>query len=332
MSNLNKSLYHLSQYTDPGEGLSFFNLESVEWSHTCSRSITDVQLVSPSADEVNRAVVRYTGDVVFRIYGIWWENDGNHRIDKFCFPQNHFYWASETGTIECSDFDDYFAIGIPSMTVYIDYEWREKITFVADYYNGFISPPLATQFSITANVFNEENDHQTTLRLYWDRSIYECIIWLNNKTMTHSCIESELELVESSCTKSAFAVGVATNDGSDFAIESISITDEDGNIQTMNKSACFGKEVIVDFSTVWGGSTINIYPLDLNSDSKCFDSSSYVVYSVCMVSLSMFLLVTYSRVQRTSPYQQLNVQLNNRRKIQQHLPLHRAVIPRVFHH
>lgn len=221
-------------------------------------------------------VLSYNGSTEFEIYGIYWAQDGvEHRIDQFCIPPNHFYLATESGTTQCTDFESSFTINNPTMTMYIDYSYRGYDD--GPRYNGVISPAIITDLSVTASTFSESNDDQITLRLYWDRNIYECFIWLTSTAKTFSCNESDFNLVQSNCNESAFAVGVAPEDDSVYEIESISLTDEDGNIQVMNISACYGRAMIIDFTTVWGGTSINIYPLEVNSDSMCFDSKSYYI-------------------------------------------------------
>ena len=276
---------------DPGEGAQIVILSVFFWYHECNitdPSSPDIQIISPPANEVNRIIIRYKGDTSLTIDGIHWIDNVEHRIDEFCVPQNHFYWASESGITECYDFDDDFTVFNPSMTIYIDYEWDRYETFLdfGDYYNGFISPAFISNISITARTYKGCNVDKTTLKLYWGRNIYECTIWLNSTTMTHSCNDTKLELVQSNCTQRAFAVGVTTEDDSGFAVDAISLVDEDGNIQTMDTAACFDRAVIVDFSTVWKGNVIDIYALDTNADSMCFESTSYSVFSSLCFDLS----------------------------------------------
>ena len=228
---------------------------------------------------MNRAIVRYDGDTSFNIYGIEWHIDDHvHKIDQFCVPRNHFYWASESGTTECTEFSDSFSIYNPSMTIYIDYEWREENN--GQRYNARVSPASVSNLSLNANIFSGLNHAQTTLRLYWDQNTYECTIWLTNTSSTHFCDDATLDLVTSNCTESAFAVGVTTKDDSGFVIESIGITDENGNVQTMDAAArCDEKGLsglIVDFSTVWNEGEASIYVFNTTEIPLCFESTGYL--------------------------------------------------------
>ena len=259
---------------DPGEGEA-----SCSWGYCiyylgCEAEV--IQAISPIDFVANRAIFRYTGNTSFDIYGIRWDQDGDtHYIDEFAIPRNHFYWASTSGTIDCNCYQTYFNVYNPSMTIYVDYEWREYDD--VERYNGRVSPASVSNLSLNASKFSGSHDDEITVRLYWDQSIYECTLWLTNASSTHFCDNSTLDLVASNCSGSAFGVGVTNNDGNGFEIESISITDEDGTIQSVTIPACYDEQsVIVDFTTVWGGNGTNVYALGANSSSICFESASYV--------------------------------------------------------
>ena len=215
-----------------------------------------------------RAIFHYEGNSSFDIDGItfWGESIGWNSIDQFCVPQNHFYWASQTGTYECTDLTDQLTI-YNSMTLVIYYGYRSF--FIGKRYNGGVFTAPIKYINITARGRTKDCTEEAVLTLYWNWHIYRCSILFNDNTTSYSCGGAELNLTTNNCSEYAFAVGLEIHDGVIPYIDSISITDEDSNTQIMNETISTNESsIIVDFSTVWSGTTIDIYNREVNS--MCF--------------------------------------------------------------
>ena len=236
----------------------------------------NIEKISPHDQPWNRAIFHYEGPTSFDIDGILAHGDGSwNYIDRFCVPQNHFYWASETGTYECTDFTDQLTT-YNLMTIYIDI-WHRESFHEFRFYNGTVLSSSIQNINITARGRTENYAEKAVLTLYWNWYTYECTISFNNTVTSYSCDVSDLNLSNSNCPKYAYAVGVEMYSGPMPYIESISVTDEDGTIQIMNKTISTNQSAIaVDFTTVWSRGSLDVYRYDLNS--MCFLGSRLFVF------------------------------------------------------
>ena len=228
-------------------------------------------MISPYDHADNRAIFHYEGPSSFDIDGFLavTADGGWHFTDQFVVPQNHFYWASETGTYEFTGFSGQLTT-YNLMTIYIDSYYREY--YLGERSSGAISPASIEYINISARAPAKDYIEEAMLTLYWNWYTYRCSILFSNITTSYSCGVAELNLTTINCPEYAFAVGVDVHDDRIPYIDSISVTDEDGNTHIMTETLCVNESsIIVDFTTVWSETTLEIYNLDFNS--TCFVST-----------------------------------------------------------
>ena len=268
---------------DPG--WSQWDTEIHAWYIPCDTS--NIEAISIPKNAANPVIFHYEGPTSFVVNGIsGYHSNLWHHLDRFCVPQNHFYWASKTGTKKCVDVSDPLTTYSP-MTLYIDLEWRAMLTH-AWWYNGIVSAASIAYINISAraptNEYRDEYTEEVILNLYWNRKVYKCSISLSNFTTSYSCDAADLLLLSSNCSESAFAVGLKYDDydvGS-LQIDFISVTDEDGNTKIMNETIFTNHSaIIVDLSSVWSEKTLDIYHRDLNT--LCFVTTGLIVISTMIL-------------------------------------------------
>ena len=257
--------------TDPG--WSQWDDWNKAWYILCDSSHIEI---SP-LDHPDRAILHYEGNTTFDIVGLtaYVHKYTQYRsINRICVPQNHFYWASETGTHECTTYSDQLTV-YNSLTLYIDYFFRE-LSWGWYFFNGAVFTPSIRFINITAKGLTRHYPQEATLILYWNWYSYRCSISFNNMTESYSCNAAELNLTTTTCPEYAFAVGLNMHDEVLPNIFSISITDEDGATQIMNETIYTNQSsIVVDFTTVWSQTDLDVYTHDL--DSTCFlDTGSSV--------------------------------------------------------
>ena len=265
--------------TDPGHSGS-----SLSFDYSCDRItiLTGDAVIYPT----DRLTVEYVGSSHFNLTRFFFSNwklynDTNYHIQSayylqsYCVPSNHYIWASETGSSNCSEMDSLSVYG--TTTFYIDYEFGGTESWYAKL-NGTVSPAKISELTVTAKLIGDSGDRNVTLNVYWDRIIYQCIFAEDSGRhyTTYTCEDSMLDLITDNCSERAFAVGLAFNSSSGLDVRSISLEDEDGSIYVINDTLCMtDKSVVVDFSTVWDGDDgLDVYSFSANG--SCFDTTSTV--------------------------------------------------------
>lgn len=236
-----------------------------------------------STEATETVILRYAGNSDFRVDKIAWQDFFTTAVTSFCVPQNHYYWASETGITHCTD-SDTLNIYNPS-TFYIAYSTTDAVSTNGNYNDvqGIVSPAKVSEFTITASVLSadSDNDESTTfaVRIHWDLEVYKCIITLSTSSTTYSCDEASLSLETANCSESAFAMELTQRNTDAVRVTSISITDEDGNTFAISNTICFAESSIaVDFSTVWSNDDLSVYHVE--GDALCLHETGNIIHSV----------------------------------------------------